>query len=163
VIANEPNERDEREYRAKWREEREVNRIPEDEPTVFLEVSVADASEFEADLEIRGEERFGYKVLTVSSTVVPNGIAAICLAMRDEFGLSPHVYFDWTEGSPADPLPVLHLVGLGRGRAGHPRDPAPGRTRPVPPPARARGLRSGRIRPPRITAVSLLAYFARRG
>jgi hypothetical protein len=92
VIANEPNERDEQEYLAKWREGREVNRIPEDEPTVFLEVSVADASEFEADLEIRGEERFGYKVLTVSSTAVPNSIAAICLAMRDEF--------DWTEGSP---------------------------------------------------------------
>ena len=100
VIANEPNERDEQEYRAKWQEEREVNRIPGDEPTVFLEVSVADASEFEADLEIRGEERFGYKVLTVSSTAVPNSIAAICLAMRDEFGLIPHVYFDWTEGSP---------------------------------------------------------------
>jgi hypothetical protein len=97
VIANEPNEQ---EYRAKWREEREVNRIPEDEPTVFLEVSVADASEFEADLEIGGEERFGYKVLTVSSAAVPNSIAAICLAMRDEFGLIPHVYFDWTEGSP---------------------------------------------------------------
>ena len=42
VIAN---ERDEQEYRAKWQEEREVNRIPGDEPTVFLEVSVADASE----------------------------------------------------------------------------------------------------------------------
>jgi hypothetical protein len=57
-------------------------------------------SEFEADLEIRGEERFGYQVLTVSSTAVPTSIAAICLAMRDEFGLIPHVYFDWTEGSP---------------------------------------------------------------
>jgi hypothetical protein len=52
----------------------------------------------EADLEIRGEERSGYKVLTVS-TAVPNSIAAICLAMRNEFGLIPHVYFDWTEGS----------------------------------------------------------------
>ena len=39
-------------------------------------------------------------MLTVSSAAVPNGIAAICLAMRDEFGLIPHVYFDWTEGSP---------------------------------------------------------------
>ena len=61
---------------------------------------MADASEFEADLEIRGEERFGYKVLTVSSAAVPNGIAAIYLAMRDEFGLVPHVYFDWTEVAP---------------------------------------------------------------
>jgi hypothetical protein len=53
-----------RECRAKWQEERDVSRVPEDEPAVFLEVSVADASEFEADLEIRREERFGYKVLT---------------------------------------------------------------------------------------------------
>ena len=37
---------------------------------------MADASEFEADLEIRGEERFGYQVLTVRSAAVPNGIAA---------------------------------------------------------------------------------------
>jgi hypothetical protein len=100
VIANEPNERDQQEYLAKWQEEREINRVPNDQPTVFLEVSVADASEFEADLEIRGEERFGYQVLTVSSTAVANGIAAICLAMRDQFGLVPHVYFDWTEGNP---------------------------------------------------------------
>ena len=48
VIANEPNERDQREYLAKWQEEREINRVPYDQPTVFLEVSVADASEFEA-------------------------------------------------------------------------------------------------------------------
>ena len=150
VIANEPDERDEREYQAKWQEERDVSRVPEDEPAVFLEVSVADASEFEAYLEIRGEERFGYQVLTVSSAAVPNSIAAICLAMRDEFGLIPHVYFDWTEGSPLIHfLRFILFVGLGRGRAGHPRDPAPGRTRPVPPPARARGLRTGRIPGPR--------------
>jgi hypothetical protein len=63
-------------------------------------------------------------------------------------------------GQPAGPFPALHPVGLGRGRAGHPGDPAPGRIRPVPPPARARGLRAGHRR---ITAVSLQAYFARRG
>jgi hypothetical protein len=34
------------------------------------------------------------QVLTVSSAALPNGIAAICLAMRDEFGLIPHVFFD---------------------------------------------------------------------
>ena len=110
VIANEP---DEREYRAKWQEERDVSRVPEDEPAVFLEASVADASEFEADLEIRGEERFGNKVLTVSSAAVPNGIAAICLAMRDEFGLIPHVYFDWAEGSPL--MQFLRFILWGAG------------------------------------------------
>jgi hypothetical protein len=123
--------RDEHEYRAKWQEERDVSRVPEDEPAVFLEVSVADASEFEADLEIRGEERFGYKVLTVSSAAVPNGIAAICLAMRDEFGLIPHVYFDWTEGSPL--MQFLRFILWGAGEVA-----------PVPPPARTRGQRTGR-------------------
>jgi len=79
----------------------------------WTEVSVADASEFEADLEIRGEERFGYQELTVSSAAVPNGIAAICLALRDEFGLIPHVYFDWTEGSPAGHLLRFLIFGSG--------------------------------------------------
>jgi hypothetical protein len=105
VIANEPDERGAREYLAKWQEEREVNRIPGDQPTLFLEVSVADASEFESGLEVAGEDRFGFHVLTVSSAAVANGIAAICLAMRDEFGLIPHVYFDWAEGSP-----LLHFL-----------------------------------------------------
>ena len=73
----------------------------------------AGASEFEAGLEIRGEERFGYQVLTVSSTAVPTSIAAICLAMRDEFGLIPHVYFDWTEGSPLTQFLRFILWGSG--------------------------------------------------
>jgi hypothetical protein len=80
---------------------------------VFAVTTVTDASEFGADLEIRGEERFGYKVLTLSSAAVPNGIAAICLAMRDEFGLIPHVYFDWTEGSPLIHFLCFTLWGSG--------------------------------------------------
>jgi hypothetical protein len=113
IIANEPDERDQREYLSKWQEEQEANRIPDDQPLVFLEVSVADASEFESDLEVRGEDRFGHQVLTVSSTAVANGIAAICLAVRDQFGLVPHVYFDWTEGSPLTHFLRFILWGSG--------------------------------------------------
>lgn len=89
IIANEPDERDQQEYLDKWQEEREANRIPDDQPTVFREVSVADASEFESGLEIRGEDRFGHQVLTVGSTAVANGIAAICLAVRDQLACGP--------------------------------------------------------------------------
>jgi hypothetical protein len=49
----------------------------------------------------------------VSSAAVPNGIAAICLAMRDEFGLVRHVYFDWTEGSPPTHFLRFTLWGSG--------------------------------------------------
>jgi hypothetical protein len=100
IIANEPDARDEAEYRDKLAEERAANRIPEQEPVMFLEVTVADASEFESELEVRGEDRFGYQVLTVRSTAVANAIAAITLDLRDQFAVIPHVYFDWTEGHP---------------------------------------------------------------
>jgi hypothetical protein len=100
IIANEPEARDQAEYLEKWREERDNNRIPGDQATVFLEVSVADASEFESELDVQGEDRFGFHVLTVRSAAVANGIAAIALAIRDRFGVVPHIYFDWTEGSP---------------------------------------------------------------
>ena len=100
IIANEPDARDEAEYRDKLAEERAANRIPEQEPVMFLEVTVADASEFESELEVRGEDRFGHQVLTVRSTAVANAIAAITLDLRDRFAVVPHVYFDWTEGHP---------------------------------------------------------------
>jgi hypothetical protein len=105
IIANEPDARDEEEYVRKSEEQHTANRLPDSEPMVFLEITVADASEFESDLDVLGEERFGYHVLTARSTAVANGIAAICLAIRDRFGVTPHVYFEWTEGNP-----VVHFA-----------------------------------------------------
>ena len=77
---------------------------------------------------------------------MPNSIAAICLAMRDEFGLIPHVYFDWTEGSPL--IHFLRFILWGSGEVA---------------PVTREILRRAERPPPRITVVSLLAYFARQG
>jgi hypothetical protein len=177
VIANGPNERDERNIRPNGRRSGRSTGSPKTSPRCSSRCRVADASEFEADLEIRSEERFGYQVLTVSSAAVPNSIAAICLAMRDEFGLIPHGYFDWTEGSPL--IHFLRFILWARARS--PRSPVRSCAGPnpaSPPPARARGLRTGRTGHPRITAVSFpraaprspgaahaaaLAYIAPRG
>ena len=46
LIANHPDERNTREYLVKEREEREASNIPPGDPVLFLEVTVADASEF---------------------------------------------------------------------------------------------------------------------
>jgi hypothetical protein len=105
IIANEPNERDEREYREKEQEVRRANHIPGSDPVLFLEVTVVDPSEFASELQVTGEERFGYRVLRVESATVGNTIAAVLLHIRDRTGLLPHVYFGWTEGNP-----VVHLV-----------------------------------------------------
>lgn len=104
LIANEPDARDTAEYAEKDRETREYHHLPVDEPMIFLEVTLGDASEFESELRVTGEERHGYRVLTVHSPAVANTIAAILFHLRDETGRRPHVYFHWAEGNPIGAL-----------------------------------------------------------
>jgi hypothetical protein len=58
---------------------------------LFLEVTVADPSEFEAQLQVTGEERHGYRILRMESSAVPNAIAAVLLHIRDLTGERPHI------------------------------------------------------------------------
>ncbi|WP_218671540.1 amino acid transporter [Microbispora sp. GKU 823] len=109
LIANEPDARDPAEYADKDRETREYHHLPEDEPMIFLEVTLGDASEFESELRVAGEERHGYRVLTVRSPAVANTIAAILFHLRDLTGKRPHVYFHWAEGNPVGAL-LRYLV-----------------------------------------------------
>src|SRR5215217_1397334 len=113
---------DPQEYARKLREQREDNRIRPGEPVLFLEVDVADPSEFEDVLEVRGVEVGEHHVLRAESSVVPNAIAALLLHLRDETGKEPHCYFGWTQGNPivylfryvlfgeGDTAPVTHEV-----------------------------------------------------
>jgi hypothetical protein len=73
--------------------------------------TVVDASDFETELRVRGEERFGHRILTIRSSVVANTIAEVLLAIRNRIGLSPHVYFTWTEGNPLLNLLKFLFVG----------------------------------------------------
>lgn len=100
IIANEPDARDAEEYREKLEEQRRVSNIPERDPIVFMEVTVRDASDFEAPLVVEGEVRHGYQILRVESTTIGNAIAALLLHIRDTTGELPHIYFTWTEGNP---------------------------------------------------------------
>ena len=122
IVAHRRRRGDEREYTAKEKEQREDNHIPSDQPIIFLEVAVEDASEFEDVLEVRGVEVGGHRVLRAKSSVVPNAIAALLLHLRDTTGKTPHCYFGWTEGNPivylfrfllfgeGDTAPVTHEV-----------------------------------------------------
>ncbi|AHH96445.1 hypothetical protein BC739_005554 [Kutzneria viridogrisea] len=100
IIANEPDARDEAEYVDKEREQREDNHIPAGDPVLFLEITIGDSSDFTDELDVCGEERFGYKILKVNSPTVPNAIAAILMRIREDTGKVPHVYFAWAEGNP---------------------------------------------------------------
>jgi hypothetical protein len=113
IIANEPHARDLPEYLEKEHEERTRNQIPADAPVLFLEVTVADPSEFEAQLQVTGEERHGYRILRMQSPAVANAIAAVLLHLRDLTGKRPHIYFDWTEGNPVAHLLRFLIFGSG--------------------------------------------------
>jgi hypothetical protein len=113
IIANEPHARDLLEYIEKAYQERKRHQIPPDDPVLFLEVTVADPSEFESQLQVIGEERHGYRILRMESSAVPNGIAAVLLHVRDRTGKRPHIYFDWTEGNPLAHLLRFLIFGSG--------------------------------------------------
>ena len=102
LIANEPDERDPREYQAKIRQMIADGDILDQDDVIFAEVTVTDASDFETDLRVRGEVLHDrYRVLTMASSSVPNALAALLFEVRDLTGTRPHIYFEWTEGNPA--------------------------------------------------------------
>lgn len=112
-IANQPDRRDQAEYRDKIEQIRADNDIP-GEDFVFVEVTVLDPSEFEAGLTVRGEVLHGrYRVLTLESSSIPNALAALLLHVRDITGCIPHIYFEWTEGSPFHNFLRFFLFGQG--------------------------------------------------
>ena len=113
IIAHHPGARTEEEYRRKELQKRQNNHIPLDDPIVFLEVTVVDASDFAGAIVVRGEERHGYKILRVYATTVPNSIAALLLHIRDATGGMPHAYFSWSEGNPL--LFLIKYLFLGQG------------------------------------------------
>jgi hypothetical protein len=113
LVAHRRRTGEESEYASKENRQREDNHIPADVSILFLEVDVADPSEFEDVLEVRGVEVNGYKVLRAESSTVPNAIAALLLHLRDTTGKTPHCYFGWTQGNPLVYLFRYVLFGEG--------------------------------------------------
>lgn len=113
IIANHPDERNPREYLLKEAEERAASHIPPREPVLFLEVTVRDASEFAPEIEVRGEEIGGHRVLHAEGASIANTIAAVLLCIRDRTKIQPHIYFGWTEGNPLKYLARFVLFGEG--------------------------------------------------
>jgi hypothetical protein len=113
LVANRRQKGDVSEYRFKEKEQREDNHIPKDDPILFLEIDIGDASEFSDELCVRGVRVDGYRVLRGESAAVPNAIAAFLLYLRDTTGRLPHAYFGWSEGNPLTYLLKYLLFGEG--------------------------------------------------
>jgi hypothetical protein len=114
LVANETDGGHVEEYADKERQIRRDHDLPSDADLVFVEVTVTDPSEFESRQDVHGVVRHGrYRVLTLESSSVANALAALLLEVRDLTGAIPHVYFEWTEGSPVRNFGRFLLLGQG--------------------------------------------------
>jgi hypothetical protein len=114
LVANQCDIGDASEYKEKEKDQREDTHIPDEDPVVFFEVRVPDASEFTDVLEIKGYDIGGYHVLRAESSAVPNAIAAFLLYLRDRCpGKTPHIYFEWSAGKPIPHLFNYLIFGEG--------------------------------------------------
>lgn len=113
IIAHDTDVQTVEEYDSKEAEQRSISGIPPEASVLFLEVNVCDPSEFAPDLNVKGVQVGGHRVLRAESSAVPNAIAALLLHLRDTTGTIPHAYFQWTEGHPLTHLPRYVLLGEG--------------------------------------------------
>jgi hypothetical protein len=113
IIANDLDEGDIHEYFLKEQQVREDNHIPAQDPIIFLEVEISDASQFEDVLKIEGLNVEGYKILRTYSPAVPNAIASFLLHVRNQTGQIPHIYFNWGEENPFKFLARFIFFGEG--------------------------------------------------
>jgi hypothetical protein len=114
LVANEPDGGERTEYAEKQRQILRDHDLSDDQDFIFVEVTVADPSEFATKLDVRGHVvHKKYRVLTLQSATVPNALAALLLHVRDTTGRQPHVYLEWTEGNPLANLLRFLCFGVG--------------------------------------------------
>jgi hypothetical protein len=113
IVAHEPGLDSVHEYRNKNKDERRYSHIPARSLIIFLEVIPSDSSDFEEELQVRGVEKFGYRVLEVKANNVPGTAAAVLLEIRNVTGVIPEIYFEWTEGNPVNNMMKFLVTGKG--------------------------------------------------
>lgn len=113
IVTNRRETGDVTEYRFKEHEKRVDNHIPANDPVLFYEIEISDASEFTGKIKVSGVDIDGYRILRTHAPAVPNAIAALLLHLRDKTNKIPHVYFGWSEGNPFMYLMRYLLFGEG--------------------------------------------------
>ncbi|WP_017934780.1 hypothetical protein [Nocardioides sp. Iso805N] len=114
LVANEPDALDAQEYDDKIRQVVADHDLADEGDIIFVEVTLTDPSDFEGRLSVHGVVVHGHRrVLRMESATVPNALAALLMHTRDVTGVTPHIYFEWTEGGPVINLLRFLFLGIG--------------------------------------------------
>lgn len=95
------------------RKVRYFHSLTEDENLYFFEVIRGDASDFSETLCVTGRRMGRHRILSAKSPVVANSIAGMLVYLQQRTGKVPHVYFRWTQVSPA--VNMMRFLFLGEG------------------------------------------------
>jgi hypothetical protein len=112
-IANKRQAGDREEYREKSLEIRMFNHLNARQSTIFLEVEISDASDFETTVQVTSEVVGGHRVLRATGPSVPNVLAAVLLDVRDRVSKPPHAYFEWSQKAPGQNVLRFLIAGEG--------------------------------------------------
>jgi hypothetical protein len=112
-IANKLDAGDDAEYDEKDLEVRLDNHLKGWQAALFLEVEVTDASDFDSPVSVSCVRVGRHHVLRARGTSVPNVLAAVLLAIRDQAARPPHAYFEWSERAPGENALRFLLGGEG--------------------------------------------------
>ncbi|WP_189090167.1 APC family permease [Deinococcus ruber] len=108
-VAHHPGKSTEDEYHIKEMRARQLAHLPGNDPFLFLEVEVEDASDFSDAVEVDGLSVGPYRILRARGSSVPNTIAALLLHLRSQGVPPPQIYFQWSNASPL-PAALRFLV-----------------------------------------------------
>ncbi len=92
---------------------RHFHNLSDDECLFFFEVIRGDASDFSEKLSVTGRHVGRHRIFSAKSPVVANSIAAMLIYLERRTGKVPHVYFRWTQVSPA--INIMRFLFLGEG------------------------------------------------
>ena len=92
---------------------RHFHNLSDEECLFFFEVLRGDASDFSETLNVTGRRVGRHRVLSAKSPVVANSIAGMLIYLEQRTGKVPHVYFRWTQVSPA--INIMRFLFLGEG------------------------------------------------
>lgn len=112
IIAHRSDATSVQDYERKEHEMRRRHLIPENQPIIFLEVGVRDASEFLTPLSVTGCRVGDASVLRTTAASVPNAIAAIAVDLHHRSPVD--LYFSWSPGSPVRDM--LRFLTIGKGQ-----------------------------------------------